>query len=191
MRNYFLLCMTIAICATISGCSDNLSNSGLAKEIDESLKLDEDSMQCMRVSKGGFPINVDERDFKESPFIIGLVKSGLATGKAVTIRQGMYQPDVDAIELNLTEKGMKAELVDSENRICYGRKGVAEVTQWTEPGQGANTQEILVYYKWKIVDSPDWVDKDNFSEIEGMIEPLEDKARMTKMNDGWKVKKSD
>ncbi len=187
MRKQVLITMSIAICIVITGCSDSPSKSSLAKEIDNHLELDKESMQCMKLRGGGFPINVDEEMFTKDSFVTGLVKSGLVTGKAVTLNQGMMFQEINAIELSLTEKGQKAELIDSENRICWGRKGVAEVTQWTEPGQGTNTQQIIVYYKWKIVDSPNWVDKENFADIKGMSEPLEAKAVMTKMNDGWKV----
>ena len=69
---------------------------------------------------------------------------------------------------------------------CVGHRAVAEIKEWTEPGNG-NQKVVRVSYTWKLADVPSWVDKKVFSSVKGMNEPEESMINLVKTSNGWKA----
>ncbi|CAI1967177.1 membrane lipoprotein lipid attachment site-containing protein [Serratia marcescens] len=133
----------------------------------------------------GFPVKVN-RGYRSAGYsasdeiLKGLVEQGLLT----VSQQANGFSSVDVLEV--TDKGQEVEFWDREEGACVGHRAVAEIKEWTEPGNG-NQKVTRVSYTWKAVDVPSWVDKKAFSSVKGMNEPEEGMINLVKTSNGWKV----
>jgi hypothetical protein len=75
---------------------------------------------------------------------------------------------------------------DIQDGFCVGTKGVAEVQEWTEPGDAGGVQMIQVKYTWRLKDVPSWAKGPEFASIPGMATPIPGVAVLQKTNKGWK-----
>lgn len=105
----------------------------------------------------GFPVKVNHgyrsAGYNASDEILnGLVEQGLLT----VSQQANGFSSVDVLEV--TDKGQEVEFWDREKGACVGHRAVAEIKEWTEPGNG-NQKVVRVSYTWKLADVPSWVDK--------------------------------
>lgn len=91
------------------------------------------------------------------------------------------------LEIELTQAGKDAKVWDPENGFCIGRKGVVDIVRWSEPAEQMGARISQVEYTWGITDSPRWLDKKAFAEVEGINTPVEAMAVLRKMSDGWQV----
>lgn len=134
----------------------------------------------------GFPIKVN-RGYRSAGYsasdeiLKGLVEQGLLT----VSQQANGFSSVDVLEV--TDKGQEVEFWNRENGACVGHRVVAEITSWTEPSEGNGVKMTQVTYTWKLDGVPGWVDKDAFSGVKGMNEPVETKIVLVKTSDGWKA----
>ncbi|MDQ2208402.1 lipoprotein [Enterobacter roggenkampii] len=133
----------------------------------------------------GFPIKVNcgyrSAGYSASDEILqGLVEQGLLT----VSQQANGFSSVDVLEV--TDKGQEVEFWDREKGACVGHREVAEIKEWTEPGNG-NQKVVRVSYTWKLADVPSWVDKKAFSGVKGMNEPEEGMINLVKTSNGWKA----
>lgn len=53
-----------------------------------------------------------------------------------------------------------------KNGACIGHRAVAEIKEWTEPGNG-NQKIVRVSYTWTLADVPAWVDKKSVLQRQG------------------------
>ena len=133
----------------------------------------------------GFPIKVN-RGYRSSGYsasdeiLKGLVEQGLLT----VSQQANGFSSVDVLEV--TDKGQAVEFWDRKDGACVGHRAVAEIKEWTEPGNG-NQKVVRVSYIWKLTDVPSWVDKKAFSSVKGMNEPEESMINLVKTSNGWKA----
>lgn len=133
----------------------------------------------------GFPIKVN-RGYRSAGYsasdeiLKGLVEQGLLN----VSQQSNGFSSVDVMEV--TDKGQEVEFWDSEKGVCVGHRAVAEIKEWTEPGNG-NQKIVRVSYTWKLADVPSWVDKKAFSSVKGMNEPEEGMINLVKTSNGWKA----
>ncbi|MFP9528427.1 membrane lipoprotein lipid attachment site-containing protein [Pectobacterium brasiliense] len=132
----------------------------------------------------GFPVKVNHgyrsAVYNASDEILnGLVEQGLLT----VSQQANGFSSVDVLEV--TDKGQEVEFWDRKEGACVGRRAVAEITNWTEPSDGAGAKITQVTYTWKLDGVPGWVDKKAFSGVKGMAEPEEGKIVLVKTNNGW------
>ena len=134
----------------------------------------------------GFPVKVN-RGYRSAGYsasdeiLKGLVEQGLIT----VSQQANGFSSVDVLEV--TDKGQEVEFWDREKGACVGHRDVAEIKEWTEPGNG-NQKVVRVSYTWKLTDVPSWVDKKAFSSVKGMAEPEEAKIVLVKTNNGWSAR---
>ncbi|HFI8991662.1 membrane lipoprotein lipid attachment site-containing protein [Escherichia coli] len=133
----------------------------------------------------GFPIKVN-RGYRSAGYsasdeiLRGLVEQGLLT----VSQQSNGFSSVDVLEV--TDEGQEVEFWDREKGACVGHRAVAEIKEWTEPGNG-NQKVVRVSYTWKLTDVPSWVDKKAFSSVKGMDEPEEGMINIVKTSNGWKA----
>jgi hypothetical protein len=133
----------------------------------------------------GFPVKVNHgyrsAGYNASDEILkGLVEQGLLT----VSQQSNGFSSVDVLEV--TDKGQEVEFWDREEGACVGHRVVAEIKEWTEPGNG-NQKVVRVSYIWKLADVPSWVDKKVFSSVKGMNESEESMINLVKTSNGWKA----
>lgn len=134
----------------------------------------------------GFPVKVNHgyrsAGYNASDEILnGLVEQGLLT----VSQQANGFSSVDALEV--TDKGQEVEFWDREDGACVGHRAVAEITNWTEPSDRNGVKMTQVTFTWKLTGVPGWVDKDAFSGVKGIDEPVETKIVLVKTSDGWKA----
>ncbi|MFU0872147.1 DNA-directed RNA polymerase subunit beta [Kluyvera sichuanensis] len=132
-----------------------------------------------RFSEAGVLVRVNVRGNDVGPILAGLKKSGLID---IEYEQQLSGP---VAVLSATDKGVKAKFWDQENGACVGKRVVAEIKEWTEPGNSDSQKVTQVSYTWKLSDVPGWVDKDAFSSVKGMSEPEEARIVLVKTNNGW------
>ena len=133
----------------------------------------------------GFPIKVNHgyrsAGYNVSDEILnGLVEQGLLN----VSQQSNGFGSVDVLEV--TDKGQEVEFWNREEGACVGHRAVAEIKEWTEPGNG-NQKVVRVSYTWKLADVPSWVDKKALSSVKGMNEPEESMINLVKTSNGWKA----
>jgi len=68
--------------------------------------------------------------------------------------------------------------------FCVGTKAVADVQEWTEPGNSG--VPIQVQFTWHLVDVPSWANRAEFKDIPGMTTPVQGSTMLQKTNKGWK-----
>ena len=133
----------------------------------------------------GFPIKVN-RGYRSAGYSASdEILKGLAEQGLLTVSQqvnGFSSVDV----LEVTDKGQDVEFWDREKGACVGHRAVAEIKEWTEPGNG-NQKVVRVSYTWKLADVPSWADKKAFSSVNGMNEPEEGMINLVKTSNGWKA----
>lgn len=133
----------------------------------------------------GFPIKVN-RGYRSAGYSASdEILKGLAEQGLLTVSQqvnGFSSVDV----LEVTDKGQDVEFWDREKGACVGHRAVAEIKEWTEPGNG-NQKVVRVSYTWKLADVPSWADKKAFSSVKGMNEPEEGMINLVKTSNGWKA----
>lgn len=133
----------------------------------------------------GFPIKVN-RGYRSAGYSASdEILKGLAEQGLLTVSQqvnGFSSVDV----LEVTDKGQDVEFWDRKDGACVGHRAVAEIKEWTEPGNG-NQKIVRVSYTWKLADVPAWVDKKTFSSVKGMNEPEESMINLVKTSNGWKA----
>lgn len=113
----------------------------------------------------GFPIKVNHGYRSAGYSASDEILKGLANQGLLDVSQ---QPNgfssVDVLEI--TDKGQEVEFWDRKDGACVGHRVVAEIKEWTEPGNG-NQKVVRVTYTWKLTDVPSWVDKSAFSGVKG------------------------
>ncbi|MDE1146731.1 MAG: hypothetical protein PW843_08930 [Azospirillaceae bacterium] len=119
-----------------------------------------------------FPIRV-EKSSDDMAIYEALRKDGDITAEE-TFGQGF----ISRLEIDLTDKG-KAAGVWGKGGFCYGHKQVTEIVRYQEKDGNANVE-----YRYRVTDAPAWA-KAGLS-IEGMKEPADATAILTKYSDGWK-----
>ena len=133
----------------------------------------------------GFPIKVN-RGYRSAGYSASdEILKGLAEQGLLTVSQqvnGFSSVDV----LEVTDKGQDVEFWDREKGACVGHRAVAEIKEWTEPGNG-NQKVVRVSYTLKLADVPSWADKKAFSSVKGMNEPEEGMINLVKTSNGWKA----
>lgn len=133
----------------------------------------------------GFPIKVN-RGYRSAGYSVSdEILKGLANQGLLDVSQqanGFSSVDV----LEVTDKGQEVEFWDREKGACVGHRAVAEIKEWTEPGNG-NQKVVRVSYTWKLEDVPSWVDKKAFSGVKGMNEPEDSMINLVKTSNGWKA----
>ncbi|ELH1432531.1 TPA: lipoprotein [Klebsiella pneumoniae] len=133
----------------------------------------------------GFPIKVNHGYRSAGYSASDEILKGLANQGLLDVSQ---QPNgfssVDVLEI--TDKGQEVEFWDRKDGACVGHRVVAEIKEWTEPGNG-NQKVVRVTYTWKLTDVPSWVDKSAFSGVKGMNEPADGAMNLVKTSNGWKA----
>lgn len=129
-----------------------------------------------------FPVQLSKPRFDET---------GTGTGSVILdglVEQGLmaFVKGWDNNTLGITDEGKQAKIWDAKEGVCVGRRAVAEIKEWTEPGNG-NQKVVRVSYTWKLADVPSWVDKKAFSSVKGMNEPEEGMINLVKTSNGWKA----
>lgn len=133
----------------------------------------------------GFPIKVN-RGYRSAGYsasdeiLKGLVEQGLLN----VSQQSNGFSSVDILEV--TDKGQEVEFWNRDEGACVGHREVAEIKEWTEPGNG-HQKVVRVSYTWKLADVPSWVDKKAFSSVKGMNDPEEGMINLVKTSNGWKA----
>lgn len=133
----------------------------------------------------GFPIRVNHGYRSAGYSVSDEILKGLANQGLLDVSQqanGFSSVDV----LEVTDKGQEVEFWDREKGACVGHRAVAEIKEWTEPGNG-NQKVVRVSYTWKLEDVPSWVDKKAFSGVKGMNEPEDSMINLVKTSNGWKA----
>ncbi|WP_420104719.1 DNA-directed RNA polymerase subunit beta [Klebsiella pneumoniae] len=133
----------------------------------------------------GFPIRVNHGYRSAGYSASDEILKGLANQGLLDVSQqanGFSSVDV----LEVTDKGQAVEFWDRKDGACVGHRAVAEIKEWTEPGNG-NQKVVRVSYTWKLADVPSWVDKKVFSSVKGMNEPEESMINLVKTSNGWKA----
>lgn len=105
----------------------------------------------------GFPIKVNHGYRSSGYSASDEILNGLANQGLLDVSQqsnGFSSVDV----LEVTDKGQEIEFWDRKKGSCVGHRAVAEIKEWTEPGNGIQ-KVVRVSYTWKLADVPSWVDK--------------------------------
>jgi hypothetical protein len=164
------------------------STSLFADTIDAHFKASPER-SCWALSRATtqFPVRVTSgfgRDTAEHPILQGLVKGGYITVTS-NGRPGMFGAS-DFI-VDLTPKGRESKVWDAKSGFCVGQRKLYEIVSFSETGAGGPLQMTQVVYTWKLADTPDWVDADDFSAVEGMSKPVESMAVLRKTSSGWQM----
>lgn len=100
-----------------------------------------------------------------------------------------------------TEAGAKvipksADRLLGGNELCFARRNVVEVTNWTEPADVMGVRVSQVRYRYKIVDIAPWAQTarmlaafPRIAKALGKVEG-EDKASLILTNEGWAHQRS-
>ncbi len=162
------------------------SKRELANLINERLGEDAVCWSLATEKELTFPVTV-EATFG-SPLEKNPILSGLLKGEYITLTKGRQQYR-EFYQLELTEKGKKAEVWDAKERgFCLGKRSVDEVLRWTEPGSNGQGQTVTeVTYTWHLDHLPRWADKELFAGIPGVTKPKEESVTAQKTSDGWQI----
>ncbi|AJJ19965.1 membrane lipoprotein lipid attachment site-containing protein [Yersinia intermedia] len=137
------------------------------------------------VFNNGFPIRVNHGYRSSGYSASDEILKGLANQGLLDVsQQANGFSSVDLLEV--TDKGQEVEFWDRKNGACVGHRAVAEIKEWTEPGNG-NQKVVRVSYTWMLTDVPAWVDKKAFSSLKGMNESEEGMINLVKTSNGWKA----
>ncbi len=136
----------------------------------------------LRNNDVAFPVQLSKPRFDET---------GTGTGSVILdglVEQGLmaFVKGWDNNTLGITDEGKQAKIWDAKDGACIGHRSVAEIKEWTEPGNG-NQKIVRVSYTWKLADVPAWVDKKAFSSVKGMNEPEDSMINLVKTSNGWKA----
>lgn len=128
-----------------------------------------------------FPLKVQAGIFNDGPgpILTGLKDAGLID---LDIRGDKWKT---TYHIDLTDKGEKANLWTQGEGFCVGTPKVEEIVRYTYADQGANENAASVEYTWRLHDLPDWVDRNKFSGVEGMVKPETGSRSVQKSSDGW------
>lgn len=177
--------LAAGIAALLSGCGEKGDfEKAINTKISQS-KLCYSLQDNDIVFNKGFPVKVN-RGYRSTGYSASdEILKGLANQGLLDVSQ---QPNgfssVDVLEV--TDKGQEVEFWDRENGACVGHRAVAEIKEWTEPGNG-NQKVVRVTYTWKLTDVPSWVDKSAFSGVKGMSESADGAMNLVKTSNGWKA----
>ncbi|EKN6081081.1 DNA-directed RNA polymerase subunit beta [Yersinia enterocolitica] len=134
----------------------------------------------------GFPIKVNNGYRSSGYNASDEILNSLAEQGLLTVSQ---QPNGfgSMTVLEVTDKGQEVDFWDRKKGACVGHRSVAEIKSWTETSDRNGVKMTQVTFTWKLAGVPGWVDKDAFSGVRGMDEPVETKIVLVKTNDGWKA----
>ncbi|HAN3932650.1 TPA: lipoprotein [Escherichia coli] len=177
--------LVAGLAALVSGCGEKADfEKAINAKISQS-KLCYSLQDNDIVFNKGFPIKVN-RGYRSAGYSASEeILKGLANQGLLDVSQ---QPNgfstVDVLEV--TDKGQNVEFWNRQEGACIGHRQVAEIKEWTEPGNG-NQKVVRVTYTWKLTDVPSWVDKSAFSGVKGMNEPADGAMNLVKTSNGWKA----
>jgi hypothetical protein len=178
MRILKSLRATAVLIPILAGCSHGPSKRQLAAAIDDAIK----QQSCFALrdkSPKQWPIRVS-RDFdnRTDPIVAAMQRAGY-----VDVRhQSQYFESIDVIDASDEAR----KWWDAQNGFCVGTKTVADVQEWTLPGEQSEIP-IEVTYTWHLTDVPSWAKRSEFYEIEGMKTPVKATAVLRKTSNGWRV----
>ena len=73
---------------------------------------------------------------------------------------------------------------DAKLGWCAGTRAVADLQDWTLPGEGAG-QPIEVRFTWHLVDVPAWARRPEFDDVPGLQTPVPGVAVLQRTSTGW------
>ena len=121
-----------------------------------------------------------------------LADAGLLT-KTTQTEKAFWGGMTTSTKYEISPEGQKYH--DAHGRLCYGRAEVAEIVNFTEPGDMMGQKVSRVMVKYRIVDLAPWAKLDSvqktFPEIKKAAaaesSPLQREMVLVLMNDGWSV----
>lgn len=179
----------LLVAAALAGCSGGPSKGDLKDGL-ASYYNEKPQAVCWNVLNSAavqWPIRIPTNGMNKTQLGIldGLNRSGIATVTSGPV-QGASGFPVMAFTITLTDKGKAAGAWDPQKGFCVGRKNVDQVTEYTIPGKDSEGMST-VKFTWTIDDTPSWVERDKFPQLDGMTTPVNDEAVMAKTNNGWRV----
>ncbi|TWB64425.1 hypothetical protein [Nitrospirillum viridazoti] len=168
MRKQFLGILSLAAILGVAACGpkgdfEKAINAGIGEPM---------CLAFANMDKIKFPIHV-EKSPKSMAVYEALQKDG-----DITVQEIFSQSFVPLLEVDLTDKG-KAAGVWGKGGFCYGHKQVVAIVRYQEQDAGANVE-----YRYQITDAPSWAKAG--LDIDGMKEPADGTAILSKYSDGWK-----
>jgi hypothetical protein len=144
MRKFLLVA---GLAALVSGCGEKGDfEKAINAKISQS-KLCYSLQDNDIVFNKGFPIKVN-RGYRSAGYSASdeILKDWLIRA-AHCFSTGKWFSSVDVLEV--TDKGQEVEFWDRKDGACVGHRAVAEIKEWTEPGDG-NQKIVRVSYTWKL-----------------------------------------
>ena len=179
----------------LTACSGGVRESQVASAIDEEIK----EKTCLTLENKrvpDWPLRLNrplgyqfaEGDRGLDPILAAMQRAGhLAITRESSRWTGFaWTPIVDVIMPTEEAKTWW----DVQDGFCVGTKGVAEIQEWTEPGDAGGIQVIQVKYTWRLKDVPSWAKRPEFDSIPGMATPIPGVTVLQKTNKGWKSAKA-
>ena len=115
------------------------------------------------------------------PFLGAMERAGYVRVQHTMEQQGPLLIQNIAI---VTPTPQAAKWWDSERGWCVGKRTVADVLEWTEPGKETGSP-VQVKYTWKLSDVATWALRPEFAGISGLKDPVPATATVRKTNNGW------
>lgn len=181
-----IACYTILFAVTLlTGCSDSLDEGVITEVINEAMEEEKTCFSSQDKGEPTWPLRVDrpEVDFLVAPLdpiLIAMQAAGHLNITHERQKRGFYQQLVDVIMP--TEEA--EDWWDANEGFCVGERVVAEIKEWTPPGE-ESVEPVVVNYTWHL-DAPSWAKRPEFKDIKGMT-PIEETTALQKTSDGWKI----
>lgn len=195
------LCGVLLGCLFIAGCSDPMdaTERNFANAINIYL---EGQPECIALAGYGYigdsfdlPVTISKRSFtfnKRTEHLDGFVDAGLLQAESKTSQEDRYGMSYAERVYDLSDLGSKYFQKEkyTSGYFCYGKKIMAEILQFTEPGKAQEVKVVRVKYTYTVKDIPDWVKSDLFSKAESEAiasddKPIEADINLFLTSNGW------
>jgi len=173
------LSIAIAVASLVTACSGGISKSDITRAINEEIGKEKTCFSLTDNNIRSWPLRVQRPEFQELDPILFAMNAARYL-QVVTEKGNVFRPTIDVI--TLTEEAKR--WWDVKSGFCVGSKAVADIVEWTEPGQ---VPAIQVKYTWHLISVPSWAKRAEFKNIPGLATPVATMAILQKTNKGWRV----
>lgn len=176
--------LPVSLALAVAACSGNGPSKGdLTRTLDAKLG----QQVCFRILDTGtpvsWPLKLGEGGLFGTlpPFLGAMERAGYVQVQHTTEQRGPLLVQNVAV---VTPTPQAAKWWDPERGWCVGKRVVADVLEWTEPGKESGSP-VEVKYTWKLTDVPAWAQRPEFAGIAGLKDPVPATAVVHRTNNGW------
>jgi len=178
-----LLAVAVVAACALTGCSDK---GQITDAINEKIIKEKPCFALQEKTVPNWPMRIQRpmgamSEKPLDPILAAMQAADYLQITQETQQQGFFPVTVDVITPTEKAKGWW----DVQEGFCVGTKAVADVQEWTEPGNSG--VPIQAQFTWHLVDVPSWAERAEFKDIPGMTTPVQGSTTLQKTNKGWKA----